>query len=159
MSKLAETYRRASADELVELHADCGSLTDEAREAIEAEIGRRGLSDEQIALTNDAQNREHEEQRQVQLDAKRKNSVPWPLLFGQIVSILVVAVVAMLFLGLINTSPKQDEATGEVFVYAMIFTLSVCLLFFRGKIWLTVAVAISIDAAILVFLRFFAVHS
>src|ERR1039458_7872174 len=107
MSNVAEAYRRASVDELAALHADGGSLTDEARDALHAEISRRGLSDEQIASTNDAPKREQEEQRQIQLEAKRKNYVPWLLIFGQIVSILVVAAVATLFLGLINLNPKQ----------------------------------------------------
>jgi cation transport ATPase len=155
MSNVAETYRKASDDELAAFHADSDSLTDEARDALHAEINRRGLSDEQIASTNEARTREREEQRQTQLKTKRKSSVPWLLIFGQIVSILVVAAVATLgFLGLINTTPAQNEAAGGMFVYAVIFTLALCLTFFRGKVWPTVAIATAIDAALLVYLRF-----
>lgn len=159
MSNVAETYRKASDDELAAFHADSDSLTDEARDALHAEISRRGLSDEQIASTNEARTHEREEQRQTQLEAKRKPTVRWLLILGQIASILVVAAVAVLFLGLINLSPEQAEAAGRMFAYAVIFTVALCLTFFRGKIWLTVAIAVSIDAAFLAYLRFFAAHS
>jgi magnesium-transporting ATPase (P-type) len=159
MSTVAETYRRASDDELAAFHADIGSLTDEARDALHTEISRRGLTDEQITSKNEAQKRDQEEQKQLQLEAKRKRPVRWLLTLAQIGIVLVVAAFAMMCLGLINITPGQDEAAGAMFTYAVLFTLGVCLTWFRGKIWLTAAIAALIDAVLLVFLRVFANHS
>lgn len=158
MSSIAETYRRASEDELVALCAEIDSLTGEARDALRTEINRRGLSDEQVASQIETLKREQEEQKQIQLEAKRKRPVRWLLILAQIGCIFAAAAVAVLCLELINISPEQAEAAGSMFAYAMLFTLAVCLTWFRGKIWLTVAIAISIDAALLVFLRIFAAH-
>jgi hypothetical protein len=55
----AETYCRFSDDEIATLHAQIGSLTDDARVALETEIRRRGLKQEQLSKL-DAAERRHE---------------------------------------------------------------------------------------------------
>jgi hypothetical protein len=45
-----------------------------------------------------------------------------------------VATVATLLLGFIHASPKQNEAEGGMYLYAVMFTLAVCLTWFRGEI-------------------------
>jgi magnesium-transporting ATPase (P-type) len=159
MASIAETYRRASDDELAALSAEIDSLTDEARDVLRVEISRRGLSDEQLASQIETLKREQEEQKHIQLEAKRKRPVRWLLIVAQIGSIFAVAAFAVLLIGFININPEQAEATGGMLVYAVMFTLAVCLTWFRGKIWLTVGISAFVDAAILIFLRFFAAQS
>jgi magnesium-transporting ATPase (P-type) len=117
------------------------------------------LSDEQLASQIETLKREQEEQKHIQLEAKRKRPVRWLLIVAQIGSIFAVAAFAVLLIGFININPEQAEATGGMLVYAVMFTLAVCLTWFRGKIWLTVGISAFVDAAILIFLRFFAAQS
>ncbi len=49
MQDFARTYREYSDDHLATLQAQIGSLTDDARLALLAEIQRRGLSDKALA--------------------------------------------------------------------------------------------------------------
>ena len=56
---LSGTYRRFSDDDIATLYAQLGSLTDDARAALEAEIKRRGLRPEQLSQL-DAAERRHE---------------------------------------------------------------------------------------------------
>lgn len=57
MQNLTETYRSYSDDEIARLHGELDSLTEEARYALLAEIGRRGLKEQEIAKIQDEEAR------------------------------------------------------------------------------------------------------
>jgi magnesium-transporting ATPase (P-type) len=156
MSSVAETYRRASEDELIALCAEIDSLTDEARDALRAEIDRRGLSQERVASQIETLKREQEQQKQIQLEVKRKRPVRWLLILAQIVIIFAVAAFSVLLVGYINLSPSQEANAGALFGNVTLITLAMSLVWFRGKILLTVGISVFINAAILVFLVVFA---
>ena len=63
----AETYRNISDDEIATLHAEVGSLTDEARAALQAEIQRRGISITKLHHLNTAVT-----QREAKFDRRQK---------------------------------------------------------------------------------------
>lgn len=149
MSSIAETYRRASEDELVALCAEIDSLTGEARDALRTEINRRGLSDEQVASQIETLKREQEEQKQIQLEAKRKRPVRWLLILAQIVIVFAIGTLAALFSDYINLNPSQRGSTGEMMGYGVLLTLAASLTWFRGKIWTTVIVCFIVDGALL----------
>jgi hypothetical protein len=149
MSSVTETYRRASEDELVALCAEIDSLTDEARYALRAEINTRGLSDEQVASQIETLKRDQEEQKQIQLEAKRKRPVRWLLILAQIVIVFAIGTLAALFSDYINLNPSQRGSTGEMMGYGVLLTLAASLTWFRGKIWTTVIVCFIVDGALL----------
>jgi hypothetical protein len=146
MSSVAETYRRASKDELVALCAEIDSLTVQARNALRVEISRRGLGDEQVASQIEALKREQEEQKQIQLEAKRKRPMRWLLILAQIVIVFAIALLALLLSDYINL---KSGSTGDMMGNGALLTLAASLIWFRGKIWPTVITCLIVDGAIL----------
>jgi hypothetical protein len=146
MSSVTETYRRASEDELVALYAEIDSLTDEAQNALRAEINRRGLSDEQVASQIGTLKRDQEEQKQIQLEAKRKRPVRWLLILAQIVIVFSIPLLAASLFDYINL---KSGSTGDMLGNGALLTLAVSLIWFRGKIWSTVIVCFIVDGALL----------
>lgn len=149
-SGVAETYRNASDDELIALCADRGSLTDEARELLHAELSRRGLTDEQVAAQLESLKREQAEQKQIQTEAKRKRPVRWLLILAQIGTVLAVSALMAFIPDLLRLNAAQSGSVGQLAAYGFLLSLAICLTGFRGKLRATLITCLVVDGAILV---------
>ena len=98
----AETYRALPDEDLAALSADIGSLTEEARSALLAEIQQRGLSEAQIQKLHADEHR-HEAQFD-RLEKFRRKKLAWgdlPTTRGQWI-FAGVAVLALIVWSLIS---------------------------------------------------------
>ena len=98
----AETYRALHDEDLAALSADIGSLTEEARSALLAEIQQRGLSEAQIQKLHADEHR-HEAQFD-RLEKFRRKKLAWgdlPTTRGQWI-FAGVAVLALIVWSLIS---------------------------------------------------------
>ena len=123
MQDFAETYRAYSNDELTRLHSDVGSLTEQAHDALIAEIVRRELTPSEIA---------NHTQEPIEPPAAK----PWPKLLAQLGIVLGLTVATFLiWISLVShlNNPALYETAGPFFFYALLFSL-ISLVFMRGKL-------------------------
>jgi hypothetical protein len=144
MRDFAETYRAYSNDELTRLQSDVGSLTEQARDALIAEIIRRGLTPSELA-------------NHTQRPIEPSTAKPWPKLLAQLGIVLGITVATFLIwisLGSHLNNPVLYVTAGPFFFYALLFSLVISLVFMRGKLLRTTitTAVIYLAASLFVFL-------
>lgn len=144
MRDFAETYRAYSNDELTRLQSDVGSLTEQARDALIAEIIRRRLTPSDLA---------NHSQRPIEPPTAK----PWPKLLvqlGIVLSITVATFLIWISLGSHLNNPALHVTAGPFFFYALLFSLAISLIFMRGKLLRTTitTAVIYLAASLFVFL-------
>lgn len=107
----AATYSKMSDDELLRIRADLGSLVEDAKQALEREIGKR-----QITISNDAQEAEGRAEATTGAPERGKNS--WWVRLG------LVCVAWTAFRGALSGAAAQSaaEAKARLILY-LIFTI------------------------------------
>ena len=124
MRDFAETYRAYSDDELTRLQSDVGSLTEQARDALIAEVIRRGLIPSAVANLT---------QRPIEPSTAK----PLPKLLAQLGIVLSITVATFLIwisLGSRLSNPAVHVTAGPFFFYALLFSLLISFVFMRGKL-------------------------
>lgn len=119
MQDFAETYRAYSNDELTRLHRDVGSLTEQAHDALIAEIARRGLTPSELA------------------NYTQEPKAAKPKLLAQLGIVLGLTVATFLiWISLLShlNNPALYEAGPPFLFYALLFSLVISLAFMRGKL-------------------------
>lgn len=144
MRDFAETYRACSNDELTRLQSDVGSLTEQARDALIAEIIRRGLTPSELA-------------NHTQGPIEPSTAKPWPKLLAQLGIVLGITVATFLIwisLGSQLNNQALYVTAGPFFFYALLFSLVISLAFMRGKLLKTTitTAVIYLAASLFVFL-------
>jgi hypothetical protein len=124
MRDFAETYRAYSDDELTQVQSDVGSLTEQARDALIAEIIRRGLTPSDLVNHS-------------QIPLEPSTAKPWPRLLAQLGIVLGITFATFLIwisLGSHLNNPALHVTAGPFFFYALLFSLLMALVFMRGKL-------------------------
>ena len=155
MQDIAQTYRNSSDDELIRLHADLGSLTDQARFALLAEIQRRNLSDATIAAQQEQWKQEATAETDAKVEKRKKPPVRWLKILAQIGIIIAVGILFVSSFSLIE-SHNLDEAAalGRLFVYTTLLNFSLALMFYQGRIKPTLIVTTAMYFVMTLFLLF-----
>lgn len=152
MQDIVETYRTSSDDDLIRLHADISNLTPEARQALLNEIGRRHLTDLQVATV--------EEQNK-----RAKTPTRWRAILAQLgISVLFGFVSIPINVGILEfTGPRPsgavEEGLGRLATDAIIVIFGLSMAFGRGKIRVTVIIGSVVVALLATYVAVLLVRS
>lgn len=124
MRDFAETYRAYSDDELTRLQSDIGSLTEEARDALIAEMVRRELTPPKHANLTER-------------PIEPSTAKPLPKLLAQLGIVLSITLATFLIwiaLGSRLNNPVLHVTAGPFFFYALLSSLLISFVFMRGRL-------------------------
>ena len=125
MYGIVETYRRLPDDEILRLYGDIGSLTDEGRESLIAEMGRRGLTGEQLSARREEWKESQIEQAVEKLAQKREKETGRFIILAEFGIVIAVGIVFFAIADLIPLgSAEAEEAAGGLFAKVIGINLS-----------------------------------
>jgi hypothetical protein len=154
MQDIAETYRTTPDDDLIRLHADISNLIPEAREALVAEMQRRGLTDNQIVAQEEQWKQEAAEEARDEQEKRKKRPIRWLKIITQICIVFAVGILYALATEVSGrwTIPEGQEAIGGLIGSATILALGIAMSFFRERLVATIVMTLTLYTLITVWL-------